>query len=668
MNMRYAARIVIAIPFLALVTLPFTLYPDVIGKRFGLIALAAAAAFFAIRDAARHGLGGTRPVISPVSVALLAVVAATLVSDILGFFPANSLISVSFERMDDFVLLAHLALFFFAAAWSLRDKGAWLRLFDAIFATAVVSSAYALLQAAHVVPNAQFSADGIERVNGTIGNSSHFAVFVMLALFLAAYAAIARRAAGRLGDKWIAWYASGGALSLVAFYLTRNKGAYLAIVFAVAVAGFLCLRRKAMILAATVAALLCVVVAFGAPNGSSPSSFARRTLADKVFSDQTFKARLVLWDAGMRGFRERPIFGWGQENYSAVFERHYRAELADQELWFDRAHNIVVEKLVTTGAVGTAALAALFAAALWSVWRSREHGRAEKAVLTGFVAAYLAHMQASFDTVATQIVLFAVFAYAHHLARQERGEGKPPRRTFAQAVTVAAGFALAASSFAFALRPFLVSVTSSATSLRNIGTSDLADMASAAGTYRGPGHIDHLTAIAFAVMSKPPGAMPQATAATNEAIARQADHIMKSSRYSNIFGTYLGVTGSPAEGRKYIANALAISPDKYDVLLSSAALELNAKDYPKALEVAARAHELYPKLTKGAIMHAIALLHNKKDKEAFALLKQRFGTDIVSNPLLVQAYESTGHKDKADAIRAKYSTTPSGAASSPRNP
>jgi O-antigen ligase len=50
-----------------------------------------------------------------------------------------------------------------------------------------------------------------------------------------------------------------------------------------------------------------------------------------------------------QGFKEKPVFGWGQENFNYVFNKYYNPAMFDQEQWFDRAHNEFLDWLIAGG-------------------------------------------------------------------------------------------------------------------------------------------------------------------------------------------------------------------------------------------------------------------------------------------------------------------------------
>ena len=63
-------------------------------------------------------------------------------------------------------------------------------------------------------------------------------------------------------------------------------------------------------------------------------------------TESTAKARIMNWGVAWQGVKERPLLGWGQENFAIVFNKYYNPQMYSQEQWFDRVHNIIFYWLV----------------------------------------------------------------------------------------------------------------------------------------------------------------------------------------------------------------------------------------------------------------------------------------------------------------------------------
>ena len=73
---------------------------------------------------------------------------------------------------------------------------------------------------------------------------------------------------------------------------------------------------------------------------------------------------------GLTAFADRPLTGYGPENFVAAFSKHADPErFTRPELQFDSSHNHFVDALVETGIIGLAGLLVLTGAAAWALRR-----------------------------------------------------------------------------------------------------------------------------------------------------------------------------------------------------------------------------------------------------------------------------------------------------------
>ena len=116
-------------------------------------------------------------------------------------------------------------------------------------------------------------------------------------------------------------------------------------------------------------------------------------------ADPAIATRLLVARAGLRGFLERPILGWGPENFDKVFDRFADASFYQYtDRTFDQPHNKVVEELSTKGALGTLAYFALWAALVLAVIRRRPpRGEALAYAILGALAGYFVQNLFLFD-------------------------------------------------------------------------------------------------------------------------------------------------------------------------------------------------------------------------------------------------------------------------------
>ncbi len=159
--------------------------------------------------------------------------------------------------------------------------------------------------------------------------------------------------------------------------------------------------------------------AAGAEAGAPASGIV---LLDRLTSTATIGStlprRLENWRAGLLAFAERPLLGWGPENYMVAAARHDRTG-GEHNRAKDRAHNLAVGKAATEGLTGLAVWLALWAATAAAAWRAATRLAPADAALAAFAAAallgwFVQGMTAFYDAVSwlTHAVLVAFLAHA----------------------------------------------------------------------------------------------------------------------------------------------------------------------------------------------------------------------------------------------------------------
>ena len=134
------------------------------------------------------------------------------------------------------------------------------------------------------------------------------------------------------------------------------------------------------------------------------------------------------WGSAWRGFLDRPLLGWGPENFSAVFDKYFDPRHfvpgEQSQTWFDRAHSVFFDYLATTGIVGLLSYLGMFAVFFWQFFkraRLRERSSAgaldtrrvvQNGLLFALPVAYLVQGAALFDVLPIFINLMLLFGFA----------------------------------------------------------------------------------------------------------------------------------------------------------------------------------------------------------------------------------------------------------------
>ena len=145
-------------------------------------------------------------------------------------------------------------------------------------------------------------------------------------------------------------------------------------------------------------------------------------------------ARPLVWEMSEKAIADRPIFGWGADNFQRVFEAHYDNRLLQgeygNEAWFDRAHNVFIDQLVDNGFVGLLAYFAVYLVVILALIYTALHAvekrdRIFAAILIVYFTLHIAELQTAFDTSISYPMLAFMFVSAAVLYHRARASKKP---------------------------------------------------------------------------------------------------------------------------------------------------------------------------------------------------------------------------------------------------
>jgi O-antigen ligase/tetratricopeptide (TPR) repeat protein len=139
-------------------------------------------------------------------------------------------------------------------------------------------------------------------------------------------------------------------------------------------------------------------------------------------SESTFTGRKLNWGMAWKGVQEKPLLGWGQENYGLVFNKYFNPGMYGQEPWFDRVHEVLLDQMIAGGILGLIAYLLIHLSALLGVW-SRAFNSLEKSILTGLMGGYFFYLLFTFDNITSWILFVALLGFV--AVRTAQGLEKP---------------------------------------------------------------------------------------------------------------------------------------------------------------------------------------------------------------------------------------------------
>jgi len=372
--------------------------------------------------------------------AIVLFLAAVFIASLFGVNFSHSFWS-NYERMTGIITLFHYFAFFLILSSVLKTKKDWFLVFDAFIAVSIILSLFALGQKLNLK---DFLLAGQPRLSATFGNPAYFAAYLLFVLFFIVFMFFQRRSYGAK-----IYYIAVFIFDFLIMYWTETRGALLGfgaalILFSLAMIFWpkekkedqtanqavekrlMAFRARMKKIALVI--LILFVVFMAALILSKNSSWVQNSgplkrLTTISLTETTSQTRLLAWKMSWRGFLERPVFGWGWENYNVVFNKFYDPHLFPVENWFDRAHNIVFDTLVTTGLVGFLSYLLIFGAAFLILWRAFKQKKIDflnAALFAILLMAYFAQDLFIFDMLYSYVPFFLVLAFIAWVGKDEK--------------------------------------------------------------------------------------------------------------------------------------------------------------------------------------------------------------------------------------------------------
>jgi O-antigen ligase len=262
------------------------------------------------------------------------------------------------------------------------------------------------------------------RFEGTLGNPAYVDPYLIFSMFFAAYLWISSKLAGKLTALKSWGYGVLIAIFFFFFVLGQTRGAFLGLIAGVFVLiVYLIFTSKGKTRKWGAVALGVFVILglglYAIRNNPAVQNLPEGRLLQISLSDSTAQTRFWVWGEAWQGFLERPILGWGPENFTPVFDKFFNPNFyvpgQNNETWFDRAHSVFFDYLSETGALGLLSYLAIFVVLYWEFFKSaHKHSlsQLQKGLIVALPIAYLVQGVAIFDVFPMYISLFTFLAFA----------------------------------------------------------------------------------------------------------------------------------------------------------------------------------------------------------------------------------------------------------------
>ena len=227
----------------------------------------------------------------------------------------------NYERMDGLISYLHLAAYFWLLVAVLRSESAWRWFWHFSVGVSVIVVVMAIAEFGRLAGTSTSAV----RLAGAFGNPIYLAVYMLVQAFVTAWLALRSRLRSQqlvygliiVGQLWTLYHTA-----------TRSALLGLAAGVLVAVAALAIFGRQYRRARRLAAVALLVLLAlggglwFGRDSRLVQSQPVLARLTNISLQDATTRHRLLNWGMAGKGFRERPLLGWGPENYPTVFNQY----------------------------------------------------------------------------------------------------------------------------------------------------------------------------------------------------------------------------------------------------------------------------------------------------------------------------------------------------------
>ena len=561
----------------------------------------------------------------------------------------------NFERMDGFVTLIHLFVFFLVAGTVLTVDKLWRAWWLTFLAVAALVCGYAVLQ---LLGGLTINQGGV-RVDGTFGNAIYLAVYLMFAAFIAVWQAFESKGWLRYGLLALA------ALSIIILFNTATRGAIVATVAGSMLAALIFAVRsgKRTRTAAVGILVTLLVVVGGFFLIKDQPAIATHPIWSRVasISLSELSVRFTLWSMAAEGVAERPVLGYGQEGYNYIFNGHYRPELYTQEPWFDRAHSVYVDWLVAGGVPALLLFIALLISAFLILFRAPNLTTAERIMLTSVLAAYALQAIVVFDNLFSYIPLAAVLAYLHgRAARPIERLVRLPELKGGQAEAIlipSAGAALlflvltvnmpnmqAAHHLVYAISPLPGGPAENMTHFRE---------AFATNTFATQEVTEQLVTYTLRVVTDPAASNAlkneYATLAISS-IEHEVEQAPQDARMRMQAALLYRFIGDYPRALAHIEAAELHSPNRQMIMLEHVSVLVAAGQKEEAVALLAKIYDESPRIPNLSVQVAAGFIAAGDTVRGEAILQETFGNTVIDHEALVAAYANTKQYEKLIAV------------------
>jgi O-antigen ligase len=566
------------------------------------------------------------PMFQPLHLCLMVFMAILAFANSMGIDPSSSMWG-NLERMDGLITIVHLFAYMVIASSILVTKKHWFIFANFSLVIALIVSVIGLYDLTN---------DSKILISSTLGNSGYLAIYSLIHFFVAVLLYFYNKE-----KKYSFFYLIFLIISFMVLYNTGSRGGMLSFFFGLAIA--LIVYKKKHLRIFLISGVI-ILFSSGALLWSLKStSIVQHSHSLKRFVDieGSSSVRFKLWTVAIEAIKEKPLAGWGQENFHYTLDRFYDSSLGDAEPWFDRAHNIFLDWAVAAGLPGLIAYISIFVTALFSLWRTKtklKFSNVEKSLLAGILIAYAIYNFFIFESLTSSILFFAILSFIS-IHRSDEHAYHFTKKRKAGVIAITACFVLFMGyCFYFVNLPALKTTKELARAIDYFQEGhkqkavDLIEEVSSIESFAQKESYEQLALISPSFK-------------TLEVLKKSAHTNPLSLKKSYLYLATAAKNKSP-ELEEIFLETTALSPTRQIVYLEMIYYYLRLNNFEKAFEFSKFNYDINPRVNRSKSMYALCAVLINNIKLSEELIADLPLEEYVHNKMFIEAYRSIQRKDK----------------------
>ena len=551
-------------------------------------------------------------------------------------------------------------IFAFLAFFSIKENK-WQKIWDFSIVIAILVSILALFQQYKILDNIFVSVEG--RPFSTIGSPVLLGLYLLIFVFITLSFLI--KSIKNLDRKWF-FYLPALLLFLFTILIIASRSTYFGLLI-----GFIYFilaypqKTRLIILSKILFLSIIILVVYGVyyvntynklPDYLEKNQLIKNSILPRLFIKSALEdPRFSVWAISLEAIKEKPLLGYGPENFSIAFDKQYNPlfPYIDRAWgsWYDKAHNFLFDIAVTVGIPGLIIYICFFASLFWEL--DKRKSLVTHAIQATFLA-YFANNLFVFDSFSSYLIIFLLIAYSLSLITNKASD-KPdssPLLSKYRNVIISLAFLILISFVWFLnLKPFIINKKANYALKNTNCEQSLIEMKETISSHS---FLDHYLGIQYAniigsCIKKYPGQnlkMAEDVIEVLEKNTKLRPNYTRNWLYLGIYNNFLIINNlsSIEQSEYYFSQANKLSPQRQEIFLEWSKTYFVTKDYIKAKEKTEKCIEMNPEAIIGECYWIKALsniyLGNLRQAKIDLKTAENKRYDVWSKSSLLQLFEA----------------------------